>query len=164
MARPRTPLADRFWLHVNKTGPVVVANLGPCWEWIGNKNDSGYGLILEGGRRSRWLRAHRVSFFLAHGRWPEPCALHRCDNRVCVRPDHLYEGTRADNVKDMIDRDRYVVGVRHVGEDNGFAKLTNVQRAEARQLRANGLTFRQIGNRYGVTGAAIRYLVKQGVA
>lgn len=65
--------------------PAHTPELGPCWGWTGTTNGSGYGTILECGRRSPLLRAHRVAFFLAEGRWPEPCALHKCDNPPCVR-------------------------------------------------------------------------------
>lgn len=109
-------LYDRFWEKVDKNGPVPAhrPELGPCWVWTAGRSH-GYGLIYVD--RSGKTRAHRVSFFLKHGRWPQPCGLHRCDNRLCVRPSHIFEGTKADNVRDMDAKGRRgtfgLVGERH---------------------------------------------------
>jgi len=110
---PKT-LAERFAANVNDNGPVPAhrPELGPCWVWTGTPDSSGYGQIhvdkmYGGGRSSGQERASRVAFFLAFGRWPDPCALHHCDNRSCVKawpdelgPAHIYEGTVADNARD----------------------------------------------------------------
>lgn len=159
------PVEERFWSKVDKDGPIPAHNpeLGPCWVWTGAVNESGYGNFLLNGRRGSLSRAHRVAFLLAEGRWPDPCALHHCDNPPCVRRTHLYEGTRAQNVKDMHDRGRYVLGRRYSGEQNGFAKLTNAQRAEIQALRNAGVTFQSIGERFGVTKQCIMSAVKRGL-
>jgi hypothetical protein len=75
---------------------------GGCWTWTGATSD-GYGHVKFQGRLHQ---AHRVAFFLIHGRWPRPYCLHTCDNRACVKPTHLYEGTHADNMADMVSRGR----------------------------------------------------------
>lgn len=79
-----------------------------CWLWTGAPLSSGYGRIRVGGKT---LRAHRVSYALYVGEIPDGlCVLHACDVRLCVRPDHLWIGTRADNVADMINKGRGATG------------------------------------------------------
>lgn len=74
-----------------------------CWEWQAARDRRGYGLIRF---RGALHRAHRVSWALAHGELPTACVLHRCDNRSCVRPEHLFLGTQGDNVRDARDKGR----------------------------------------------------------
>jgi hypothetical protein len=101
-AKPRWPAPtpeQRFWTKVDKRGS--------CWLWTAGVNRQRYGQFQLDGRA---LGAHRYAFFLAHGRWPVPCALHTCDNPTCVNPDHLVEGTRAQNNADMLAKGRQARG------------------------------------------------------
>lgn len=78
----------------------------------GHPLDDGYGVIgvaLEDGRRTMAL-VHRVAFYLTHGRWPEPEALHSCDVRLCINPDHVGEGTRSENMQQVVARGHHVSG------------------------------------------------------
>ena len=85
-----------FWSLVNKTPG--------CWEWIGRFGNAGYGQVKRNGKNKG---AHRISYELTHGAIPAGlCVLHRCDNRKCVRPDHLFLGTKRDNTRDMIQKGR----------------------------------------------------------
>lgn len=88
----------------------------PCHEWTGCRyrhyGKLTYGCIFLGhevgdpiGQKGS-LGTHKVGFFLEHGWWGKPCVLHHCDNMICVRPSHLYEGTNADNTRDMLARGR----------------------------------------------------------
>lgn len=115
------PLEDRFWLYVNKGEP------DQCWEWTGY-TVCGYGQIGEG---SRCIKAHRLSFYLANGYWPEPFCLHSCDNRSCVNPNHLRAGTHQDNMQDAVDRKRFP---SKKGEANHKARLTVEQVRKIRTL------------------------------
>lgn len=75
-----------------------------CWEWQGTKGTFGYGVARAWKRQTT---AHRRAWELWHGSIPEGVhVLHRCDNPPCVRPDHLFLGTPADNVMDMIAKGR----------------------------------------------------------
>jgi hypothetical protein len=90
-------LEAHFWARVNKTDD--------CWLWMGSRNALryGYGVYGKGGKY-----AHRLSWEIHHGRPIPPGMniLHRCDNPPCVNPDHLFLGTQADNVVDMVRKGR----------------------------------------------------------
>ncbi|HEC64706.1 MAG TPA: hypothetical protein ENI23_05400 [bacterium] len=95
--------AERFW---SKVVPV-----GDCWEWQGAKGSFGYGLVKIDQKN---FPTHRIAFALANGRAPKLSVLHSCDNPPCVRPDHLWEGTQTDNMKDALAKGRlHMVGDFH---------------------------------------------------
>ncbi len=105
MARRITPLALRFFPKVRKTPR--------CWLWTGSRYPNGYGYVYLGpepGRaRGRYEAAHRVSWRLHKGEVPVGLrVLHKCDNRQCVRPGHLFLGTSQDNSVDMVKKGRGV--------------------------------------------------------
>lgn len=97
--------AERFWSRFefnHTTG---------CLEWTGATFD-GYGRFVVGRtdfgvKRSTNFQTHKLAFILMHGFDPLPlCVLHRCDNRLCGNPGHLFLGTRLDNMRDAIAKGR----------------------------------------------------------
>lgn len=75
-----------------------------CWLWLGYACHNGYGRVRFEGKS--WL-AHRVAWFAHHGPIPEGMHLcHKCDNPGCINPAHMFVGTQADNVRDMIRKGR----------------------------------------------------------
>ncbi len=110
MVRARKTVEERFWANVDKRGP------DECWPWLGTLSHNGYGTILIDGKVRR---ATRTSWVIAHGQdWPEgkDCC-HTCDSPTCVNPSHLWPGTRADNVRDMLAKGRGGgFGVMHRGK------------------------------------------------
>jgi hypothetical protein len=105
-------MSVRFWSKVNKDGPVLRPELGPCWEWTASLVTGGYGGFSV---RRRQTRAHRYSWEETNGPVPSGLfVLHRCDNPPCVRPSHLFLGTIQDNVDDMMAKGRQVSVSRRI--------------------------------------------------
>lgn len=95
--RPKPDYISLFWKKVKKTRT--------CWEWTAKKV-YGYGYL---GLNGKSIRAHRFSWELANGKIPpELFVLHKCDNRKCVKPSHLFLGTQKDNIQDAISKNRPV--------------------------------------------------------
>jgi hypothetical protein len=87
---------------MEKCEPVTESG---CWIWTGTLHNSGYGRISLTGRKEL---AHRHSFRLFRGELAVGMQVnHKCDNPLCVNPDHLYAGTQKQNVRDCIDRGRF---------------------------------------------------------
>ncbi len=153
--------AERFWSRVNRDGPAPShrPELGPCWVWTGGCDDDGYGTFSHAGFP---VRAHRVAFLLDNGRWPTPCGLHRCDNRRCCRPDHVFEGTVGDNVRDMVSKGRLVPPPPpRPGRRDPFAKLTEDGVRAIRESHAAGISARELGETYGVSETTVREAVRR---
>jgi hypothetical protein len=134
---------ERFWAKVDKDGPTLIPELGPCWEWTAALNAQGYGIF--GTEHSHTKLAHRYSLALHLGRPLVANALHRCDNPKCVRPSHLWEGTRAENSRDMARKGRSTHG-----EKNPAHKLTPMELVAIRADLASGVTQLAIGKKFGV--------------
>jgi len=127
-----------------------------CWEWTKGKSH-GYGqLRVHAVWGSMPVYAHRVSYLLAKGVIPrglEVC--HTCDNHACVRPKHLFLGTHADNLADMVAKDRHCPGER-----NGQCKVTDETVAEIRHFVANGHQQYVVAKMFGLSRAQVGRIVK----
>src|ERR1051325_1212117 len=120
----RMSLRRRFWRK------VLLGD--QCWQWIGaldTRPGYGYGYLrLEPDRGSKTATAHRVAWELYHGPIPAGLwVLHHCDNRLCVRPSHLYLGDAKQNKRDAM--------VRHRHYTKGRPCLTNPSASTLRHRR-----------------------------
>lgn len=111
---------DKFWANVDRNGPIPphVPHVGNCWTWRRSCGDKGHGRVRVGSMRDgtrRLMVANRVSWIATNGSLPAGMfVLHKCDNASCVRPDHLWIGTIADNNADMRAKGRGVNPPRRV--------------------------------------------------
>lgn len=94
----------RFWSKVGLT-----ADASRCWEWQAGLTTAGYGKC--GYQYRTWL-AHRLAWYFMYGVDSPHWLLHKCDNPLCVNPNHLYEGDHADNMRDAVERGRIARGER----------------------------------------------------
>jgi len=141
------PKHKTFWDRYQK--------IGDCWIWQGSGNPRGYGQVSIKGKLQL---VHRIAWILIYGEIPEGLRVcHRCDNRRCINPKHLFLGTDTDNVKDMWQKDRN----NHKGEHNPFAKLTDEEVRQIKKLLSQNEPVKKIANLYNVKPIAI-YHIKEG--
>lgn len=134
---------DRFF------GRVIAVASG-CHEWTGALDRKGYGNIKTVERLTR--RTHRVALSMELGRTisSDEHVCHSCDNRKCVNTDHLWIGSNADNVADMVAKGRNGGNIRR-REENASTKVSYAQIEEMRTLKANGVAVKEIAARYGLS-------------
>ena len=144
---------NRFWTHADSSGGTDA-----CWPWTGYIGENGYGVV---GIRGKADKAHRVSYFIKHGRIDnDRLVLHRCDVRGCVNPAHLFLGTPEDNSQDAVRKNR---NTRLYGEQNGKAKLTRAAVLAIRRLCGRGgVRQKAVAKQFGVSEATVSYVVNGG--
>jgi predicted metal-binding protein len=134
--RKEYDVESAFWDRVNKRED------DECWEWQGYLMPNGYGQLKE---REKNVYAHRYSYKLHFGELPEElCVCHKCDNRKCVNPNHLFIGTVADNMRDMYEKGRNYKG------KPGTTKLTPEQVRMIRTLCENNYDKTEIAKVFGL--------------
>lgn len=149
---PNSWSKKHFWYRVESQSRAMANG---CVEFTGCKDDCGYGRINKGGRL---VRVHRAVWEREHGLIPAGMVvMHLCDNRACIRAEHLVLGTQAQNVADM-DLKRRRVSVR--GSEHSQAKLHEADITTIRARLNDGATCISLALEYGVTEGMIRHIKK----
>lgn len=153
-AKIKPPFA-RFWSKAKKS-------VHGCWEWQGALQENGYGVFNTG--RGKTESAHRYAYRLTFGHIPDGMVImHSCDNRRCVRPDHLKLGTYKENNHDAIDKGRMRYSPRR-GEGHPNSKLTEEQVRLmrswwAKRKQCTGVTLESLARYFGVGRGTVMKVV-----
>ena len=137
------PAIDRFEEKFSKSEG--------CWLWTAALDDKGYGAF---GYEGKVQKAHRVSVQLYNGveLSSDEHVCHTCDTPACVNPEHLFVGTRSDNMKDMVSKGRQSPGLR---------KLLLTDIPEVSRLIATGMTQKEVGEVMNCHQSAISRLLRR---
>ncbi len=140
--KPQGYYKYRFWRKADKQGE------NDCWEWQGARLSGNakcrYGSMSVGKASEGKIYAHRLSWEIHNGEIPNlKSVLHKCDNTICVNPNHLYLGTAVDNMRDRDTRGR-----------NGVALLSLSDITEMKRLyKTHKIAFSELGTLFGVSGS-----------
>lgn len=151
-----TPFSQRFEAKIDRA-PGFGPN-GDCWRWVGTIV-GGYGQIRRHGKK---VYAHRAAYEMKHGdlvdvRAGGPLVCHSCDNRACVNDAHLFLGSNADNMQDMIRKGRQVIR-DNAGDANPQSKLNAEQVCE---IRADKRRLTEIADDYAIQPSTVS-LIRNG--
>lgn len=137
---------NRFWSKINTGDP------NDCWTWTA-ATENGYGRV---GIQGRLFLAHRLAWILEFGDLSDDLdVLHKCDNRSCCNPNHLFLGTQLDNIKDMVSKNRHIRG-----ETVPNSKLSANQVNEIRELLKNGIKATEIADMFNINTGTVSKIKK----
>ncbi len=134
----------------------VIKNTIGCWGWKGcAPANPGYGQFRY---NMKLERAHRASWIIHFGEIPNGMhVLHRCDNRICSNPEHLFLGTNLDNINDMIAKGRHPTLAKK-GEQNHMASLKEEVVRNIKELFRQNKTISEISSDLGVPKTSICHI------
>jgi hypothetical protein len=150
-----TGAEGRFWMKVNKDGPVHPS-FGQCWIWTGavktHYGQPTYGTFTDDD--GQYVTAHRFSYQLRYGFVP-PELDHKCQTKLCVRPEHLRDATRKQNRENMgaqrnsqsgirgvyPKRGGWYVEVKHNGKTHWGGSYTDLDEAERAAINLRNILY-----------------------
>ncbi len=121
-----------------------------CWEWNSKRFSNNYGAYYHKGS---YLLAHRASYYIDRGFSPLNQVCHSCDNRSCVNPAHLFDGTQSENLQDMLRKNRHNPPR---GAKSGKTKMTET---DVSYIRESRLTQKELAKKFGVAPATISRII-----
>ena len=136
--------------HLKKIFERSVIKQDGCWDWNGGNHSQGY-IPMKDGKKFTW--AHRISWIINFGEIKDGLwVLHKCDNKRCTNPEHLFLGTCQDNIDDMDNKGRRNTpkGINHIN-----AKLTDEKVKKIKELLNLGVTVARICKDYNMSNGAI---------
>ncbi len=140
-----------FWAKA-----AVSDNAEKCWEWQAGLSETGYGVATAVIDGVSYQRAHRLAFYFATSHHPgEQFVLHKCDNRRCINPSHLFLGDHNDNMADMNAKGR-----RALGEDSGRALLTTNDVVQIKSQLQQGRMQKEMADIFGVSPSTVNAIAK----
>lgn len=140
---------------------VNVCEPHKCWNWLGSVGGPGYGTWLHARRGEKPRGAHRATYELFFG-IPEGLQInHKCGNKRCCNPDHLYAGTQAENFLDTVKHGTYSPPPTLYGQDNASSILTPEIVREIRKRCGNGEKQVILAKEFKVSPDAIRAVYKR---
>jgi hypothetical protein len=141
---------ERFWDKVQKTDD--------CWNWTGARDSHGYGTLDINGKKQK---AHRLSLNFIEGEIPSEIKVcHKCDNTLCVRPEHLFLGTQADNLRDMQDKGRASDYFKKKAYEHPKSKFTEEDIRKIKKLYTeDGISQRKIAPMFNVAQQTISKII-----
>ena len=145
-----------FWSKVG-----IDLNNNACWEWTAGRTSGGYGKFRLG---KHTMAASRASYLINRGDIPKGMHVcHKCDNRLCVNPNHLFTGTAQDNIHDMMSKGRRVQSYSdRNGSRNSNAKLSESNVSTIRTMIDAKIPYSVIATKYGISKSLITYIKKDG--
>lgn len=142
---------NRFWSKVSIRGE------NECWEWSGSLHKLGYGHFRIGGKYGKIVPSHRVAKMFSCDDFDQSKhCLHRCDNRACCNPSHIWLGTHAENMKDAVSKGRN----KTARAGNGYTKIPKEKYLDIFNMHKSGLNKSKIARHFGVTPTNIRFILK----
>jgi hypothetical protein len=146
---------ERFLRKIDKTGPVHPVLGTICWNFTGRDGIKYRYFCI---KFEKFL-AHRWSYEHFIGPIGDKHVLHKCDNTICVRPDHLFLGTNSDNMQDMLRKGRHRV-IPSDGEANGNSRLNDIAIKVIKYfVNVKGYTRKRVARAFGINASTIGRVV-----